>query len=85
MKKNLFYIRKGYAFYRQNGRGYTDKFWEAGVYTEEEANMHARSCDELRIIPVDIKEHNDTIKELISELEKCLIKEVEEHGNKNER
>ncbi len=27
MKKKLFYIRKGYAFYRQNGRGYTDN-WE---------------------------------------------------------
>ena len=73
MKKKLFYIRKGYVFYRVNARGYTDNFWEAGVYTEKEADAHLSNCSELEKVPVDVYEHNAAVNERIEELKKCLI------------
>lgn len=73
MKKKLFYIRKGYAFYRANARGYTDNFWEAGVYTEKEADAHLSSCSDLEKVPVNVYEHNATVNERIEELKKQLI------------
>lgn len=73
MKKKLFYIRKGFAFYRANARGYTEKFWEAGIYTEKEADAHLSSCSELEKIPVDIHQHNAVVNEHIEELKKHLI------------
>lgn len=73
MEKKLFYIRKGFAFYRANACGYTELFWEAGVYTEKEADAHLSSCSYLEKVPVDIYEHNAAVNERIEELKKHLI------------
>lgn len=73
MKKKLFYIRKGFAFYRANASGYTEKFWEAGVYTEKEADAHLSNCSELEKVPVNVYEHNAAVNERIEELKKQLI------------
>jgi len=66
------YIRKG-SYYRPNSCGYTDRRDRAGVYTKEEAVSSARSCQELSIIPIDIKEHNKMIQFEINELNERLL------------
>lgn len=66
------YIRKG-SYYRPNSCGYTDRIDRAGVYTKEYAVSHAKSCDELSIIPINKKEHNAMITNEIKELRMRLI------------
>ena len=61
------YIKKG-PYYRPNACGYTDYVVRAGVYTKEEAIEHAKHCRELRLIPINVAEHNKFIKEEIQDL-----------------
>lgn len=68
------YIKKG-SYYRPNSCGYTDFTHMAGVYTKEEAVSKAESCEDLRIIPIDISEHNKMIEERIKDLTTRLIKQ----------
>jgi len=68
------YIKKG-SYYRPNSCGYTDFRNKAGIYTKEDAVSHAKSCSDLSIIPIDIKEHNEMIKSEINDLSSRLIKE----------
>jgi hypothetical protein len=66
------YIKKG-SYYRPNSGGYTDFISKAGVYTKEKAVSYAKSCRDLKIIPIDIKNHNDIINQEIEELKTRLI------------
>lgn len=61
------YIRKG-NYYRPGNSGYTDFRQYAGVYTKEEAVSSAKSCRDLRIIPIDISEHNEMIQSEVNSL-----------------
>jgi len=67
------YIIKGGSYYKPDNCGYTDRITSAGVYTKEEAVSSAKSCDELRIKPIDIEEHNKKINEAIDDLKTRLI------------
>lgn len=69
------YIRKG-NYYKPNSCGYTDFAFWAGVYTKEEAILAARSCADLSIIPINVKEHNEMIQKEISNLTTRLIATV---------
>lgn len=70
------YIKKG-AYYRPRSSGYTDYITKAGVFTKDEARIHATDCREIIIIPIDIKEHNSIIFEEIKELVDRIIKTEE--------
>lgn len=69
------FIRKHGSFYRPGSCGYTDFKVKAGVYTKEEAVSHARSCNEITVVPIDIEEHNKYIMEEINELKERYITE----------
>lgn len=67
------YIRKGGMYYRPNSSGYTEYQIYAGVYTKEEAIEDAKSCSELRIIPINIEEHNNKLNRTIEDLKSRII------------
>jgi hypothetical protein len=67
------YIWKG-EYYRPNYKGYTYHQWEAGVYPKKDAVKHAKSVNEIRLICVNVTEHNKLIRHKISQLEENLIK-----------
>jgi hypothetical protein len=67
------YIKKRGSYYRPNSCGYTDYLAWAGVYSKEEAVSHAKSCDELVIIPISIENHNKVINETIADLTTRLL------------
>jgi hypothetical protein len=66
------YIRKG-SYYRPNSCGYTEFRIRAGVYTIEEAVSEAKSCDEITVVPINIKEHNELINKEIEELKSRIL------------
>ena len=66
------YIRKG-CYYRPNSCGYTDLTYKAGVYLKEDAVSQAKSCEDLRIIPINIEEHNQMLNEHIEDLKSRLL------------
>ena len=66
------YIRKG-SYYRPNASGYTDMLHRAGVFTKLDAVISAKSCHELRIIPINITEHNKLIQTEINELQTRIL------------
>lgn len=61
------YIRKG-SYYGPGHSGYTDFIQYAGVYTKEEAVSSAKSCRDIRIIPIDISAHNEMIHSEVKNL-----------------
>lgn len=67
------YITKG-SYYRPNSRGYTDFIFKAGVFTKEYAVSNAKSVSSLKIIPINIEEHNSMISEEINDLQSRIIK-----------
>lgn len=67
------YIAKRGLYYRPNSCGYTSMIEEAGVYEKKYAVNSAMNCEELTIIPIIIKEHNEMIHKKISELETKII------------
>lgn len=62
------YIYKEGFFYRPNSKGYTEYKTDAGIYTKEDAIIHAEKCREIRLVPIDIKEHNNMITEEVKDL-----------------
>lgn len=69
------YIKKNGYYYKPNSVGYTEYIAKAGVYSKEDAILHARYCNELSVIPIDITAHNDTINQEIRTLQSNLISE----------
>jgi hypothetical protein len=67
------YILKGGSYYAPNNCGYTQFKFSAGVYTKEEAVLSARSCEELRLEPISIEEHNLLMRDKIKDLESRII------------
>ena len=67
------YIKKGCWYYRPYSCGYTELRHKAGVYTKEEAVNDAKRCEELKVIPIDISEHNKMIENEISELKSIIL------------
>lgn len=67
------YIKKRGQFYKPDYCGYTDYISYAGVYTKEDAVKHARGTMELRIVPINITEHNSIIQSQIISLQSRLI------------
>lgn len=55
------YISKG-MYYRPGSCGYTDFRHRAGVYKKSEALQHAKSCRDLTLVPIDVKEHNEMLR-----------------------
>lgn len=66
------YIKKG-NYYKPGSSGYTDFKIFAGVYTKEEAISHAKSVREIKIIPINIDEHNSMIVKEIEDLKSRYI------------
>ncbi len=67
------YIKKGGYYYRPNECGYTEFITMAGVYEKEDAVRQAKSVRELRLIPINIEEHNKNLLERIEELKSRII------------
>jgi len=67
------YILKRGSFYADNYCGYTQYISKAGVYKKSDAVSCANSCNELDIIPINNKEHNDLINNEIENLKNRLI------------
>ena len=67
------YIKKHGEYYRPDCCGYSSFQIYAGVYDKYEAIRHAKSCNELHIIPINTAEHNDKIITAIKELTTRLI------------
>lgn len=67
------YIIKGGYYYRDNYCGYTESKLYAGVYTKEEAAIHAKNILSIRLIPIEITTHNEYIHNSIAEIQKHFI------------
>ncbi len=67
------YIKKYGSYYSPGYSGYTHYVQHAGVYTKEDAVSHARGCDEIWLVPVDIQAHNARLKECLAAIERNLI------------
>jgi hypothetical protein len=67
------YIIKG-SYYRPNACGYTDLKSKAGVYTKEDAVSSAKSCRDIYLEIIDIKDHNKMIQIEIRDLENKILK-----------
>ena len=67
------YIKKGGYYYRSNHSGYTEYVVHAGVYTKDDAVSSAKSCGDIKIIPIDIERHNEIINKEIEELKTKLL------------
>lgn len=59
------YILKHGSYYADNSCGYVSRRDNAGIYTIEDGVSKAKSCEDLRIIPVDNAEHNKMTFETI--------------------
>jgi len=67
------YIMKRGSYYRPNRKGYTSFLEKAGVYDKYDAISQAKSCEDLEIIPIVIKDHNSCIRGKIKELLSKII------------
>lgn len=67
------YIKRRGQYYRPNRSGYVDYEHFAGVYEKMDAISSALSVDDLKIIPIDIIEHNKMIQSTIQDLQKSII------------
>lgn len=66
------YIYKG-SYYCSNFSGYTSQKENAGIYTKKEAVDHAKSVSEIKIIPINIEEHNKIINDKINYLKGKIL------------
>ena len=57
---------------RPNSAGYTDKWQEAGIYLKKEAIEHAKSCDELTLVPINNTDYKININKEINRLKTLL-------------
>lgn len=60
-------------YYRPDNCGYTEYRGDAGIYTKEDAVSQALSVRELKLVEIDIAEHNKMITDKIEALKKHLI------------
>lgn len=67
------YIMKRGSYYRPNSSGYTAIKAFAGIYPKHEAVPHARSCDEITLIPINNAEHNSMLQKTMNEMSKRII------------
>jgi len=67
------YILKSGQYFRPNAKGYTKSQALAGVFKKDDAVERARSCSDLRLIPVDIDEHNHVVFSEIKRVRKNQI------------
>jgi len=77
IKAKYSHIIKGGYYYRPQSRGYTEHKYEAGIFLTSDAEDHKKHCAELHIVPIDIDEHNEMIREHIREVEPFLIEQEE--------
>jgi len=66
------YILKG-GYYRPDYKGYSTDKKHAGVYSKEDAIYSAENCDNISVIPINIKEHNKMLEAEINDLKSRLI------------
>jgi hypothetical protein len=64
----VFIFKRG-CYYGNNWCGYTDAQHRAGVYNKSEAISHARGCEELTVIPINIDNYNNMLSKEIENLE----------------
>ena len=67
------YIRKRGQYYRPFSNGYTDFISKAGIYSKGEAISHAKGCDDLTLVPINVEDHNKMINEQIEDLQSRII------------
>lgn len=70
-----YHIKKNGMYYKPNSVGYTDFQHMAGIYPKEDAVDHARHCDDIYLIPINIDDHNMLINLHILELQSRIITE----------
>lgn len=70
------YIMKRGTYYRPNSCGYTEFKLFAGIYSKNEAVSDGKSCQDLTIVPIDVKEHNEYLNKHLTEIKSRLITEV---------
>lgn len=67
------YVKKYGNYYRPDSCGYTEYQIYAGVYSKEDAVRKAMSCQELRVVPIDVEEHNELLIKTIEKLKTRII------------
>ncbi len=67
------YIRKDGYYYKPSSRGYTDRIEGAGVYEKQEAISHAEHCKDISLVPIDVNQHNESIKKEVYDLLSRII------------
>lgn len=73
VKPSYCYIMKDGYFYRPECCGYTEFRRRAGIYETEDAISQARSCRDLKVVPVDLEEHNKMLSDEIQEMQSRII------------
>lgn len=68
-----FFIRKNGFYYLPKNCGYTDDRHQAGIYEKDDAINSAKWCRDIILVPIDIKEHNESIEEKIKELKSKIL------------
>lgn len=69
---HCFIIKRG-CYYRPNYCGYTERFYEAGVYEKQNAIKHAGDSLDITIKPIDNERHNRDIQRVIDMLNTKFI------------
>lgn len=67
------YIKKRGLYYRSNSSGYTEYIIKAGIYEKANAISKALSCEDLKVVPIDIAKHNQIMQTTIDDLQKRII------------
>jgi len=72
-KDEYFWIWKNGSYYRPNSSGYTDTILDAGIYRKHDAISAAFHCRDIKLIPVNVTQHNQRVIAKIKELSDTLI------------
>ena len=67
------YIRKNGYYYSENYSGYVEHKLHAGVYPKKDACCHANLCEDLSIIPIVNKDHNEYLNSHIEIIKARLL------------
>ncbi len=70
------YILKHGVYYKPDCNGYTDFKHFAGVYGKVDAVSQAKSCEDLRLVPIVKKDHNEMISKTIEDLKSRIIHDL---------
>jgi len=70
---DLYYLRKGGAYYGPDPKGYVCDFIYAGYYSEDDAKRHCAYCKEITMHKVDVDKHNAEIENRIKDLLRLKI------------